>query len=274
MAKLPATSYPRPRAQSGFTLIELLVVIAIIAILASMLLPTLAKAKSKAATIKCVSNLKQLQLCWHLYSQDYDERMPLNWQYTTDAWISGDASTLTGVTNEMDIKEGKLFVYNTSVELYQCPSSRTLPYGLAANPGLKGKRLVRNYSMQGRMGGHPATYWVLGSRYPQYERTTDIKNPPPSNAMVFLDESTDTVDDGYYAQQGPGSVTWQNSPTARHNRGATFSFADGHAEYWHWVGLSIEQKYWATMREPDQPDTSRDYLKAQRAVVIADGSVY
>ena len=60
---------------AGFTLIELLVVIAIIAILAAMLLPALAKAKAKAKAINCVSNLKQLQLGWQLYSQDFNDYM-------------------------------------------------------------------------------------------------------------------------------------------------------------------------------------------------------
>jgi prepilin-type N-terminal cleavage/methylation domain-containing protein len=62
----------------GFTLLELLVVIAIIAILAAMLLPASSKAKTSAQALQCMSNLKQLQLCWAMYTDSNNEVMPLN----------------------------------------------------------------------------------------------------------------------------------------------------------------------------------------------------
>ena len=258
-------------------MIELLVVIAIIAILAGMLLPALAKAKAKTLGIKCMSNLKQMQMAWSLYALDHDGRIVLNWLGSPNAWISGDVNSTTGATNIQNIKDGKLWKYNTEPALYQCPAGK-LPAGLKNVPALKGKQLVRYYSMQGRMGGGDAsdvarggsdTSWVLAP-YRQYKRETEIINPPPSNAMVFLDESIETVDDGYFAvkaSDGAEKDLWQNSPSTRHGKSCGFSFADGHSEIWRWAVLTKDQSWNASLNELGQGNTQKDLRRMQAAVM-------
>ena len=73
----PPTPNPLPHEKEflAFTLVELLVVIAIIAILAALLLPGLSKAKAQAQSLECLSNVKQLQLAWHIYAGDNREMM-------------------------------------------------------------------------------------------------------------------------------------------------------------------------------------------------------
>lgn len=253
-----------PGARS-FTLVELLVVIAIIAILAAMLLPALSRAKAKSHTVVCINNLKQLTVCWVLYAGDNQDRLIDNRLSPYTGWVEGFLRQLPDATNEDFLRIGRLFPYNSSLGIYRCPAAvGQFPSMLAGNPALQGKSLVRNFSLSGRMGGWEETDAILGSQYPQFKKLSDIHLPDPVKALAFVDESIESVDDGYFATQLLNS--WMNSPTARHGRGAVFSLADGHAERWKWRALNREQDWW-TPAVSGGVDSTADLRRMQQAVV-------
>ena len=119
------------------------------------------------------------------------------------------------------------------------------------------------------MGGDDAeTGWVLGTQYPMRKTLESITAPAPSEAMVFIEESYLTIDDGYFAVKGPENVTdWQNSPTIRHAKSGDLSFADGHAELWRFHTLTKEQNLDAPAKSGGA-DTTPDLIRLQAAVAI------
>jgi prepilin-type N-terminal cleavage/methylation domain-containing protein/prepilin-type processing-associated H-X9-DG protein len=193
-------------SRKGFTLIELLVVIAIIAILAAILFPVFAKAKEKAKSASCLSNMKQLSLAVLMYQSDYDDRLPHLRYYPAGGYNYSFPSGTGTISCYFWVETVQPYVKN--YELNLCPSRDVV-----------GNRDDGNvYRADEFKHGYALNAYIEG------RNGSEINEP--AGVILLLETSWSCPDLGLWSTCGvPQS----------HNEGSNWTFVDGHAK---WLRLS------------------------------------
>jgi prepilin-type N-terminal cleavage/methylation domain-containing protein/prepilin-type processing-associated H-X9-DG protein len=205
--------YRSDRRLAGFTLIELLVVIAIIAILASILFPVFSRAREKARTASCASNMKQIALAMLMYTDDYDEQLP---QATTN-WTPAPADV--GLTFDVAIMP-----YMRNEQILLCPSYKS---ACACGCGAIRRGYAQtHYTTLDTAAGINCSY--MGGFYDP-SRTVLLAEKGAYGPQHCSDAS---IEDFYQSGGGAGNLyKSRGSVKLRHNGGNNFAYVDGHVKF-------------------------------------------
>ena len=231
--------------RKGFTLVELLVVIAIIALLAALLLPEIAKSKSIAQRVTCISNQKQLQMAHMTFSDDHGDKIlySSSWKYercSEYTWAPGSLNLSKYLNQAQFLKKSPLFPYmGSSLGVFKCPADKDMIR--ITNKAGELRQIFprhRSYSMNIHVGGWAGWPVENDKEWKIYHKQADIEKP--SNIFTFIEMPFDFINAGCFRvvmNEGPPThkVYDMDVPGNYHIDGTALAFADGHVETKRWL---------------------------------------